>query len=135
MRRFGLIAFVCLLAACGDAPTETRATPKVVSEIGDTEWRLATLEGAEVPVSNVVMKIAGGFISGTAPCNTVNANYLGELPDFRVELLVTTKSSCDEIALEQAILRTMIEARKAVVVDSRLTLTTEDGRTMVFVPT
>jgi heat shock protein HslJ len=128
-----LFVLALATAACGDA-TDGPDGPRSVSAIGDAPWRLVSVNGEAVEDERIVLKIAGGFISGQGPCNTINANYIGEAPDFAVETIVTTKMFCEQIGLENRMVEGLLDARRAVVEGGRLTMTGEDSAELVFVP-
>ncbi|QDL92191.1 META domain-containing protein [Paroceanicella profunda] len=139
LRSLGLAGLVLFLAAC-DPQTGTSiggigsSAPTIVSAIGDTPWHLVRVGDEDVSGENVVLKMAGGFISGQGPCNVLNANYLGEAPEFRVETLVSTKMMCDRLGLEQRLIDGLMNARNAKVANRRLTITGQDAPTLVFEP-
>ncbi|WP_157982324.1 META domain-containing protein [Oceanicella sp. SM1341] len=140
LRSLGLAGLVLVLAACdpqtattGSGVTSSSA-PASVTAIGDTPWHLVRVGDEDVSRDEVVLRMAGGFISGQGPCNVLNANYLGDAPEFRVETLVSTKMMCDRLGLEQRLIDGLMNARNASVANRRLTITGEDSPTLVFEP-
>lgn len=133
MRPAPLLAALGLaLAACGEAPVED--TPRSVNAVGDATWKLVEMNGADPGHDGILLRIAGGFLNGQGPCNTINANYVGEAPAFEIETLITTKMVCDRLGLENRVVEALLGARRAVVANGRLTLSGEGSATLVFVP-
>lgn len=126
------LAMALALAGCGPATTESETPP--VAAVGDAPWRLASVDGEDVGTVDVVLSIAGGFISGQGPCNTINANYIGVPPEFAIETLITTKVSCPRLGLENRIVSGLVNASSAVVENERLTISGEGSPVLVFRP-
>ncbi|MEM9011510.1 MAG: META domain-containing protein [Pseudomonadota bacterium] len=129
MRRV-LVALVLvpILAACADLAADGPAPP---TAIADSAWRIASVNGREVPPAGR-LEMAGGFITGTGPCNTIRANYIGPLPAFQIEALSSTNRPCESAELEQEIISALLRARQAEVVDGRLHLMEAGTTILVF---
>jgi heat shock protein HslJ len=131
-RPFLALAALLAVAACG---TES-ATPErgPVAALGDTPWKLVAVNGEAVTEGTFVFRIAGGFISGQGPCNTINADYQGALPVFEIGTLITTRLVCDRLGLEDRVISGFQDARRAVLDGSRLTISGDGSPTLVFDP-
>ncbi|GIX12095.1 MAG: hypothetical protein KatS3mg118_0054 [Paracoccaceae bacterium] len=121
------------LAACDMAP-QTAGPAQPIEAIGDTPWKLASIDGEPVAPVEIMLNISGGFISGTGPCNTINANYVGEVPEFRIETLITTKLSCDRLGLENRVIEALMQADRAEIAGSRLTIRGDASPVLIFNP-
>lgn len=129
-RPAALVALL-MLSACDGVGT---AVPEArIESIGDTPWRLARIGETEAD-SAVVLRIGGGFLSGTGPCNTLNANYVGEAPAFEIETLISTKMACDRLGFENRVIEALMNATRAEVANGRLTISGPSSATLVFVP-
>ncbi len=136
--RMPALALLLAMAACGtleSSPVSTnRPLRGPVTALGDTDWRLVAVNGEKARSDTVIVKIAGGFISGQAPCNVINGNYVGTLPSFEVETMVSTKIACDLLGLEHRIIEGFMNARQASIANNRLTISGIDAPTLVFEP-
>ncbi|MEL6236706.1 MAG: META domain-containing protein [Pseudomonadota bacterium] len=121
-----------VLAGCDAAPPEPESPP--ITRLGDTPWRLVSVADEDVGSVEVVLRIAGGFVSGKGPCNSLTANYLGDAPDFQIEAMATSNTTCDRRGLENRIFEALLDARSAVVANEKLTLSGPDGEALVFRP-
>ncbi|MBB5515303.1 heat shock protein HslJ [Rubricella aquisinus] len=130
MQRLGMIALACAtLAACEPVPTDQAAPwtpPPPPERLGDAQWQLATLAGEDA-TSLIRLQLSGSFIDGQGPCNSIQGNYLGTGPIFRVETVVTTRATCPEIEYEQDFIQTLLTARSGQIEDRTLTLLDEGG--------
>lgn len=131
--RLGAMALLAVSLAACEAPRSEPESPPI-TEIGDTPWRLASVDGEPTDDVDVVLDIEGGFISGRGPCNNINANYLGQPPVFQVETLITTKKACDRLGLENRIVEALVNADRAVVEKERLTISGPDSPLLRFDP-
>ncbi|MEM8740070.1 MAG: META domain-containing protein [Pseudomonadota bacterium] len=125
-------AAATVLAACDASPPAPETPP--ITRLGDTPWRLVSVAGNDVGSVDVVLRIAGGFVSGKGPCNSLTANYLGEAPEFQIEAMATSNTTCDRRGLENRIFEALLDARSAVVANETLTLSGPDGEALVFRP-
>jgi len=127
-----LVLSILVLAAC-----DGFSVPYLSAETqarNDRSWKLIELRGEGVGSAGIVFDISGGFINGTGPCNTINANYVGEAPDFQVQTLITTKRACAGLALEQRLIEALKAARSMTRRDGRLVLSAEGVELLVFEP-
>jgi heat shock protein HslJ len=131
-RPVALVVLALVLAAC-DAGTKA-PEPKPVAAIGDTTWKLASVNGEKVTDGRFVFKIAGGFISGQGPCNTINADYQGQAPVLEIGTLITTRMVCDQLGLENRVISGFQDAHRAVLENGRLTISGDGSPVLVFDP-
>lgn len=126
---------ILALAACGEpGPGTDRPDPRNIAALGDTPWKLVAVNGEDVRAEGVVLDIAGGFLSGKGPCNTINANYEGQIPEFRIGTLITTRMICDRLGLENRIVLGLQDARRATIENGRLTISGDGSPVLVFEP-
>lgn len=128
MRHIWSAALLCAgLVACEPVPpVEAPYVPPPPPErLGDAQWELTTLAG-DPATSLVRLQLSGSFIDGEGPCNSIQGNYLGTGPIFRVETVVTTRATCPEVGFEQDFIQTLLTARSAVIEGRGLTLLGED---------
>ncbi|MEL6126580.1 MAG: META domain-containing protein [Pseudomonadota bacterium] len=129
--------FTCglaVLAACEPAAL-VKAPPPPPEQIGDVDWTLVGFRGSRVPDGSFIADLSGGFIAGEGPCNRINGNYLGTGEVFLVETVVTTKSTCDGLTLEQDIIEALLLIEAARVDNGVLFLFDEnDSPIMSFLP-
>ena len=114
-------------AGMGDATVEGRV------------WRLASLPGqdaaslAAVP-GGVTVEFTGGNLEALAGCNRMRGSYTLEHGHVELGPLAGTMMACPEplMAVEDAVKRTLTGRLRYAVGGDRLTLTSSDGRALVF---
>lgn len=123
----------CLgLAACVFSATETEV-PEGNWLLPGTTWKLVELGGAPYPATATATLTEDGRISGQAPCNSFNANYVGRWPDLSFESVATTRATCPEIEAEGRFFATMDRVNHAELLSDSLLLTGPDGASLRFV--
>ncbi|MGB0498494.1 MAG: META domain-containing protein [Rubricella sp.] len=121
----------CTLETTSLAPSAPMPTP---TRLHETPWQLAVINGRQVEDA-LVVDMSGNFISGEAPCNHINGNYLGTGPILRFETIVTTRATCDRIDLEREIIDGLLAARSGEITNGVLTIRDESGTDlMTLVP-
>lgn len=129
------LALVAALACAGcDGGGGAEPARGPVTAVGDTAWKLVSVNGEAVDDASFIFRIAGGFISGQGPCNTINADYQGEAPVFEIGTLITTRMICDRLGLENRVISGFQDARRAVIENDRLTISGDGSPVLVFAP-
>lgn len=125
MRTALLIAAMSLLGYCKD---------ETVSGHGGAAatWALRSIDGEPFAARATLGFPEEGMIAGEAPCNRYSARQAVPYPWFRAETIVTTRSTCPDLAEEERFLRALSEMTLVEVTGPVMILSTEEGREMVF---
>ena len=135
IRRESLGALALLLALPGCWPVGHSGRPEPRRSLAGTEWRLVSLQGAELASgSNVTLEIDEGRLGGFAGCNWYGGEYVAE--DGRLEVGPTegTARGCEDLAVEEqeaAYLRSLGEVASYRVSEGQLVLEDPRGRDLL----
>lgn len=131
MQRYLLFLIVTMiLSACG--------SPAITQEdIGQREWKLAAINNSEpVAGADVTLNFYEDTLNGTTGCNVYNAGFTMDGNTIAISEMIMTLAYCDQPAgiMDQEIMYAQIlgEVTQVMMKDGQLTLTTEDGRALVF---
>ncbi|MER2507960.1 META domain-containing protein [Amaricoccus sp.] len=120
------------LAACVMPAPETEV-PEGNWLLPGTTWKLVELGGAPYTASTTATLTEDGRVTGQAPCNAFNANYVGRWPDLSFETVATTRAICPQIEEERLFLSVMDQVNHAELLTDSLLLTGPDGASLRFV--
>ncbi len=144
-----LILAVLALTNCKTAaPENTESTiaveespmiQRTVSELADTNWLIESIDGKDVVVEGdsqaSIDFLPDGSIASNASCNRMMGSYAhGEVEgDISFELGGTTMMMCTEEVMEQekTLLALLPKVTSYTMDDAKLTLTTDDGKTII----
>lgn len=116
---------------------ETAETMETTSDLASTSWLLSELDGA-APVAGgrpATLEFNDeGRVAGSTGCNRFMGGYSVDGATVTLGQLASTMMACpDELMQqEQTFLKVMGDATSYTIVDDALTITTADGRTVVF---
>lgn len=117
---------------------EVTMNQQTVSELTGSEWNIKSIDGQDVVVSDTPPSIAfldEGSLGGNASCNRMMGSYEhGEVQgEISIALGGTTMMMCPEELMlqERSIQELLPKVTSYTVADDTLTLTTDDGKTIV----
>lgn len=125
-----------LLAACA-APTPTPTPePAPVTGLGGTSWTLTELDGAapEAGSPATLEFLADGSVAGTTGCNRYFGGFTADAASLTFGQMGSTKMACEPALMEQEnrYLEVIGRAASYAVAGDTLTITADDGATLVF---
>lgn len=99
----------------------------------NTEWVLASVDGAAVDYTATLSFAETGRITGQAPCNRYFADVTRQGDSFKLGMIGATRMACLQIKGEAAYFQTLQGVDTLIESPARLTLSGA-GHEMVFVP-
>lgn len=99
----------------------------------NTEWVLASVDGAAVDYTATLSLAEQGRITGQAPCNRYFADVTRTGDDFKLGMIGATRMACLQIKGEAAYFQALQGVDKAQETAAQLTLSGA-GHEMVFLP-
>ncbi|MFC3180989.1 META domain-containing protein [Cypionkella sinensis] len=99
----------------------------------NTEWVLASIDGAAVDYTATLSLAEQGRVTGQAPCNRYFADVTRQGDTFRLGMIGATRMACLQIKGEAAYFQALQGIDRASETPEQLTLSGA-GREMVFVP-
>ena len=120
------LAFLSLIPAC-QADETLRAYGAA-----DRIWTLTELDGQAFSANTTLTFSEEGTVSGNAPCNSYSASMSVPYPWFEVGPILSTKLACPELTAEMQFFRALNAMTLSEVLDKTLTLSTPEGREMLF---
>lgn len=98
----GIITTFCLtLTACGPAMLrDNGAQDDYSNPIPGGHYVLVGMDGGAVPLRNTTLLVEEFRFSGNGPCNSYSADNNVELPGVSLSPIISTKTTCKDIELE-----------------------------------
>ena len=123
-----LIITLLALASCGGQPAATQAP---AAELGNTLWKMTTVNGANaIPDTNVIVYFGPkGDLVGSTGCNFQSGNYSTSGSQIDIQPAVTTPFDCTPAAKaqEEVYVSVLTQASSANVEGDKLTLSNPDN--------
>lgn len=122
------LAFPLLLAGC-ITMADTTTTPATAPT---GEFALVTLDGEPFAATATLSFHSGDSVGGAGPCNRWSARLLAAWPAFGISPVIRNQRACPDLRAENDFLLALSLMTGASLEGETLTLSSDDGITMVF---